>query len=173
MDYKDLTSILLKITGAALIFLYLSWMPSIISAAIKHNEPFYLLELFIDVLPNIVSLLLAIFLFIFPATIANKLIGGGKLTYDETFVDSLQIVAIRLIGIYHIFTSIIDLIHHFSKAILGPAIYEKMGVISPTGWTPDLVGWTIATFVELAIALWLTFGAEGILRFIQQNRGRA
>lgn len=171
MDYKDLTAILLKTTGAILIFWYLSWLPSLIPTVTK--QPFSELTLFIDALPTIVGLVFAGLLFSFPATISNKLIDGGKLNRDATFVDSLQIIALRLIGIYHVITSIIDLIHHFSTAILAPTIYEKMGLTPPlTGWTPDLVGWSIATFAELAIGLWFTLGAEGILRLVQKIRGR-
>lgn len=171
MDYKDLTAILLKTTGAILIFWYLSWLPSLIPTVTK--QPFSSLLLLIDALPTIVGLMFASLLFTFPATVSNKLISGEKLNQDETFVASIQIIALRLIGIYHVIASIIDLAHHFSTAILAPTIYEKMGVTPPlTGWTPDLVGWTIATFVELAIALWFTFGAEGILRLIIKIRGR-
>jgi len=171
MDYKDLTAILLKTTGAVLIFWYLSWLPSLIPLATK--QPFSGLLLLAEALPTIVGLVFAGFLFTFPATVSNKLITGEKLNHDETYVASLQIIALRLIGIYHVFMSITDLTHHFSTAILTPTLYEKMGVTPPpTGWTPDLVGWTIATFVELAIALWFTLGAEGILRLLQKVRGR-
>jgi hypothetical protein len=171
MDYKDLTAILLKTTGAVLIFWYLSWLPSLIPLATK--QPFSGLLLLVEALPTIVGLMFAGLLFTFPATVSNKLISGVKLSHDETFVVSLQIIALRLIGIYHVITSIVDLIHHISTAILAPTLYENMGVTPPlSGWTPDLVGWTIASFAELAIALWLAIGAEGILRLIQKLRGR-
>jgi hypothetical protein len=170
MDYKDLTAILIKILGAALLFWYITWLPSLIPLAVK--EPFSFKLLLTEATPAIIGLLFAFIVFTYPATISNKLISGEKLNYDATFADSIQIIAIRLIGVYHIMLSVTDLVHHFSKAILTPSFYESMGRIAPpTGWTPDLVGWVIASFAELFIALWFVFGTEGILRFIHKLRG--
>lgn len=172
MDYKDLTAILLKITGAALIFIYLPWLPASIPIAL--NTPFNGLRLFFELLPTLTGLAIAFVIFKFPASIANKLISGPKLTENQAFVTSLQVVALRLIGIYHTFMAITDLAHHFSVAVLTPRMYKSfVGYASPqSGWTPELVGWTIATFIELMIALWFVLGAEGILRLVEKVRGR-
>lgn len=80
MDYKDLTSILLKTTGATLIFWYVSWFPSALSTGFE--QPFDGTKLFIELLPPIFGLGMALFIFNFPATIANKLINGEKLSHD-------------------------------------------------------------------------------------------
>ena len=171
MDYKDLTAILVKTAGAIMFFWYLPWLLSLILNVINQSSSG--IALFIYALPTIVGLAFAVLLFTFPSTISNKLISGEKLNHDATFVDSLQIVAMRLAGLYYVATSIFDLIHNFATVILTPTIYEKMGVTPPlTGWTPDLAAVTITTFVELAIGLWLILGAEGILRMIKVIRGR-
>lgn len=171
MDYKDLTSILLKTAGATLIFWYVSWLPSALSTGFEW--PFDGAKLFIELLPPLFGLGLALFIFNFPATITNKLINGEKLSQSEGLANTLQVGAIRLIGIYHLLTGTIDLVHHFSVALLTPRLYENMGIAQPpSGWTPDLIGWTISTFIELAIALWFVLGAEGIIRLVHKTRGR-
>lgn len=170
MDYKDLTAILIKVTGAALFFWFLTWLPSLLP--LTRDEHITIQMLFIEAFPAIVGLVFATLVFAYPATIANKLISGGKLNFDTAFANSIQIVAIRLIGIYHVMMSVSDLVHHVSKALLTPHMFQDMGLANPpSGWTPDLVGWVIASFVELFIALWLVFGTKGILRFIEQIRG--
>lgn len=170
MDYKDLTALLAKITGAALLFWYISWLPTLIPGALQ--APSFWWAIFVNIVPSIVPLLLAIVLFVFPATVTNKLIGGNKLNTDAAFLKGLEILALRLIGLFYVFNSIVDLAHHFAKVLITPSFYEKMGVIAPpTAWTPDTAAWTLATFVELGLALWLVFGAHGIANAIQRLRG--
>jgi hypothetical protein len=169
MDYKDLTAILLKVTGVALIFLFLNRLSFTLGLLAKDSYNIQILLL--ETLPNAFGILLGCILFFFPATISNKLISGEKLNHDATFVNSLQIAALKLLGIYQILMAIIDLVHHFSKAMIIHNMLEKTGAFAISAWTPDLIAWVIATIVQLLIALWFTFGAEGILGFIQKIRG--
>jgi hypothetical protein len=172
MDYKDLTAILIKITGAALFFWYLTWLPSLLPLA--REEHISLQMLVAEGFPAIVGLIFSAIVFTYPATITNRLISGEKLNFDDTFASSIQTIAIRLIGIYHVMIAVSDLVHHASKALLTPHLYQDMGLANPpSGWTPDLVGWVIASAIELLIALWFVFGAKGILRFIEQARGHS
>ena len=170
MDYKDLTALLAKLTGAVLLFWYISLLPSLIPGVLQ--APSFWWAIFVNIVPSIIPLLLAIALFVFPATVTNKLVNGNKLNTDAAFLAGLEILALRLIGVFYVFNSMVDLTYHFAKVLITPSIYEKMGVIAPiTAWTPDAAAWTLATFVELGLALWLVFGAHGIANAIQRLRG--
>lgn len=170
MDYKDLTALLAKLTGAVLLFWYISSLPSLIPGVLQ--APSFWWAIFVNIVPSIVPLLLAIVLFVFPATVTNKLVKGNKLDTNVAFLAGLEILALRLIGVFYVFNSIVDLVTHFAKVLITPSIYEKMGMIAPpTAWTPDTAAWTLATFVELGLALWLVFGAHGIANAIQRLRG--
>ena len=170
MDYKDLTALLAKLTGAVLLFWYISSLPSLIPGALQ--APSFWWAVFVNIVPSIVPLLLAIVLFVFPATVTNKLVNGNKLNTDAAFLAELEILALRLIGVFYVFNSIVDLATHFAKVLITPSIYEKMGMIAPpTAWTLDTAAWTLSTFVELGLALWLVFGAHGIANAIQRLRG--
>lgn len=129
MDYKDLAAILIKITGAALFFWFLAWLPSLIPLA--SDVPFSVSMLLANSFPAIAGLLFAVALFSFPATITNKLISGETLNFSSAFAGSAQIIAIRLIGLYHIMIAVTDLVHHISKAILTPRMYQEMGLPNP------------------------------------------
>lgn len=170
MDYKDITAILLKTIGAVLIFWHLTWLPASFVYFLK--EPFDAYGFLVVAVPAFLGLGIGVFIFTFPATISNKLIAGAKLSKTESFTASIQIVILRLIGIYHVFIALTDLLGHFSKAILISRQYKDMGM-AQSGWTPDTLAWTIATLLELAIAIWFVLGAEGIVRMIQKIRGRA
>jgi hypothetical protein len=88
MDYKDLTALLIKLIGAVLIFWSVAWLPSVISGAFQ-AKLFWEYALFF-VAPTIVPLLLAILLFTFPASIANRLVDGSKLESPHTFMRELE-----------------------------------------------------------------------------------
>ena len=172
MDYKDLTALLAKLTGAVFLFWYISWLPTLIPGALQ--APSFWWAIFVNVLPSIVPLSLAVLLFAFPATVTNKLVGGNKLNTDAAFLVALEILALRLIGVFYVFNSVLDLITHFAKVLITPSLYEKIGVSAPpTAWTPDTAALTLATFVELGLALWLVFGAYGIANALQRLRGRS
>lgn len=171
MDYKDLTALLAKLVGAVLIFWYVSWLPTLVPGALQ--APSFWWAIFVNVIPSIVPLSLAVVLFTYPATVTNKLVGGSEISTDDSFLVALEILALRLIGVFYVFNSVVDMATHFSKVLITPSLYEKMGMPAPsTGWTPDLAAWTIATFVEFGLALWLVLGARGIANAIQRLRGR-
>lgn len=171
MDYKDLTALLAKLTGAILLFWYISWLPTFVPAALE--APSFWWAIFVSIVPSVVPLLLAFVLFTFPATVTNKFIDGSKISTSNSFLVALEILALRLIGVFYVFNSIVDLAGHFSKVLITPVIYEKMGVPAPyTAWTPDLAAWVIATLVELGLAIWLVLGAQGIAKAIQRLRSR-
>ena len=171
MDYKDLTALLVKLIGAVLLFWYVTWLPTLVPGALQ--APSFWWAIFVNVVPSIVPLLLAVVLFSFPTTVANKLIGGDKLSTDAAFLVALEILSLRLIGVFYVFHSIVDLSTYFAKVLITPGLYEKLGSPAPpTAWTPDTAAWTLATFVELGLALWLVLGAHGIANAIQRLRGR-
>lgn len=171
MDYKDLTALLIKLIGAVLIFWSVAWLPSVISSAFQ-VKLFWEYALFF-VAPAIVPLLLAVLLFTFPASIANKLVDGSKLESPQTFMRELELLALRLIGVFYLFRAGVDLVHHIAKVGLTARIYEASGSLPPpTAWTPDLAANVVATIVELCFALWLTLGGKGIVSAIHRIRGR-
>jgi len=172
MDYKDLTALLLKVAGAVLLFWHISWMPSLIPD--EAGGSFFWLAFLKAWLPSIGSLLLALVLFLFPATVANKLIQGQSLNSDKSFLISFQILALRLIGVSYAIKSIVELVGHLVRIILTPKIYMEMGQMPPlTAWTPALAGYVVGALIELGLALYLVFGAEGLSNMIQKIRGRS
>jgi len=171
MDYKDLTALLVKLVGAVLIFWSLAWLPSAISGALQAK--IFWQGLLISVVPTLIPLLLAILLFTFPALIANKLIDGSKLENPHTFTKELELLALRLIGVYYLFRGGVDLVYHIAKLGLTARIYEAHGTPPPpSAWTPDLAANVVSTVVELCFALWLTLGSKGIVNVIHRIRAR-
>ena len=171
MDYKDLTALTLKIAGAIMLFWYLSLLPAMISGALK--TPNFWITFFYSFLPSLVNLSYSALLFFIPVTVTNKLIHGENLNHDKKLFISLEILVIRLIGIFYLFNGIVDLAQHIFTVLYTPRFYLVMNEISPnTAWTPKLVGATTATVLEIVIALWLVIGADGISNLIRRIRGR-
>jgi hypothetical protein len=171
MDSKDLTRLLVKLIGAVLVFWYLAWLPSAISAAFQAK--LFLQGLLLHFAPAVIPLVLGFLIFMFPATITNKLIDGSKLETPQTLVTELELLALRLLGVFYLFRGGVDLAYHVSKLGLTSRIFEAYGSPPPpTPWTLDLAANMVATIVELCFALWLTLGSQGIINAIHRIRGR-
>ncbi len=172
MDYKDFTALLVKIIGAILIFWYLSWLPGAIGSAFMAQS--FSQGFFFNILPVVLPLLLAILIFQFPATLTNKLISGASVSSQTELLLVAQQVLLKLLGLFYIFRSVVDLVFHVSKIYFFERMSEAYGIAKPQSiWSPDVAAGIACTLVELALAIWLAFGSKGILNFVDRIRGRA
>ena len=172
MDYKDITALLVKIIGAVLIFLYLSWLPGAIGAAF--TTPSFSQGFLVNIVPTALPLFLAIFIFQFPATITNKLISGVSTDNQSEHLLPIQTVLLKLIGVFYIFRSVVELVFHVVKIYFRERMIETYGGARPPSmWSPEDAANIAATLVELSFAIWLAIGSKGIVSFIDRIRGRA
>ena len=168
MDYRNLTNLLIKITGVALIAYSIIEIPAYISYYISSQVDSFWGFIGISLVPMFVPILVGIVFLFFPATVTNKLISGD----DETNTASIDIlaaerIAFSTLGLYLLFRVISDLIFH------GTSIYLalKAGTIARynTGYQ-DPYALVVATLAELIFALWLLFGSAGLVRFVSKIR---
>jgi len=171
MDYKDVTALLLKIVGAALVFWYIAWLPSTIFGALDAKTLAQAIAL--SIVPGLLPLLLGIFLFMFPATISNKLIDGSKLAPTATGFREFEVLALRVVGVIFVFRALVDLAYHLARVAVTNSIYDAYGSSRPpTPWSLETAAGVIATVVELGLALWLAVGTQGLVRLLDRVRGR-
>jgi hypothetical protein len=171
MDYKDVTAILLKIVGAALVFWYVALLPSTIFGALGAKTLGQALGL--AIFPGVLPLLLGIFLFMFPATVSNKLIDGSKLAPTTKGFREFEVFALRAVGVFFVFRALVDLAYHLAKVFMTNSIYDAYGTSRPpTPWTLESAAGVIATVIELGLAIWLAIGTQGLVRLLDRTRGR-
>lgn len=171
MTYKDITALLIKLIGAVLVFWYLSWMPSAIGAAFA--APAFSQGLVLNILPAVLPLILAVLIFQFPATITNKLIDDASVSANPEALLLVQEVLLKLLGIFYIFRSVVDLVFQAAKLYFRERMIETYGGVRPLSmWSPEDAASVVSTLVELAFAIWLAVGSKGIVQFIDRMRDR-
>jgi len=113
-------------------------------------------------------ILLIVFLMIaFPLTVAGKIVPGdiddGSISNESK--ESVQGVILSVAGVIILAIRLPDLVYWIIYIMM---INEQGSTDGSLG--PDVIAPLITTFVEIAIALWLVFGARGIIGAIRTIR---
>lgn len=173
MDYKGLTALLIKIGGLVIVVVMISLLPTYVSAGIGALETSWLAFFTVAILPLLFPLMVGILMLVFPATIANRIIQGEKLSdLPTTYLPQLEQLAMTLLGVYLLFRAISDFVFHLSKLFWVRHLISIGEVATFDYLSPNTIGYLIATAVEATIAIWLTVGSSGILAFVRKLRDK-
>ena len=168
MDYKDLTTLIVKVFGAFLVVHVLGLVPTFTADAIMAFDGWFTIVQKI-VLPLIFPLSAGLFMLFFPATLTNKLIQGEKIVGVPSYLPQLERIALSLLGFYLLFSTVSDLCYHVSRLVLARGqSASRLASETPT----DIHGAIIGSSIGLLISLWFIFGARGLLRFVSKLRDR-
>lgn len=111
--------------------------------------------------------LAAILLWMFPLTIAAKLIPNIKTQEPPKSLDSteIEVIAFSILGLWVLASALSDAFHWVTY------IYIIKNSVAPrVELSPENIGNIVATVVELAIGFWLLFGAKGVIGVIRRMR---
>ena len=173
MSYKELTALLIKVGGLVIVVVMISLLPSYVSAGIGALETSWFAFFAVAILPLLFPLTVGILMLVFPGTISNRIIPGGKLSeLPNIYLPQLERLAMTLLGVYLLFRAISDFVFQLSKLLWVRHLISIGEVPTLSYLPPDTVGYLIATVVEGAVAIWLTVGSAGILAFVRKVRDR-
>jgi len=183
MDYKDLTALLIKTAATVILFWYVAAFPAALVNVffMFKNEAIYeqashvavLQGAIFTLLPQLLGLLLALFVFLFPRSVSNKLVAGAPLSSQPQFLAAFQYAALRLVGLYFIYRGVVDVAYYVTKLYVRDA--EQLmayGRGVPSSWSPDEAAGLVSSLVEIVFAVWLVLGARGIVGIVDRLRGR-
>ena len=183
MDYKDLTAILIKTAATVMLFYFAASVPAAIwGIVIAFNagplpegaQPVVWQTALSTGLSVAGGMAIAIFVFLFPRSVANKLIQGEPLSSTPNAMLNVQVAALRIIGIYYIYRSIVDAAYYAGRIYVRYSIAGGTSGVAPPGtYTPEDVAGLISTSIEMCLAICLVLGARGLLGLIDRLRGRA
>lgn len=170
MNYNELSSLLLKISGLIIIIFTVINIPNYFIGYYSTQNFFgnevsdlaaFLGSVF---LPAFITIAIGFLLFKFPKTVTNKIIAGSSES-SSADLKTITAVAYSAIGMYFVAFSIADLVYW--------AIYYGMilnELKTNEFFTIDNKVKVIATFVELLIGLILLLGSSGINNLIIKIR---
>ena len=164
MNTKELSELIIKLGGMFIIVETISGIPEFISAYSAYSS--HSLKFFISlvVLPNIIPILIGIFLFNFNSKISDKIIVSNIQPFEskkDSHLKSIESVALSVLGFYLLSVSIADIIYLITGYIKSKSSYYAIS----TNTTSNLYILTpsfISTLSELFIAIWLIYCSKRI-----------
>lgn len=111
--------------------------------------------------------LVGVLLWFFPLSVARKLLPVMREPRSEQAMDAriALTVGLTLIGVWVLAYALVDAAYWFTLFVRtrhpGAVYFE---------WSHEQVANVVATVVEVAVAIWLIFGASGIRRLIHRYR---
>jgi hypothetical protein len=173
MDYKSLTSLVLRLTGAVIIISAVTSTPQTFATLInleyaagvdKTGVNIWLLTVVASGLPILVGLLLIYF----PASVANGIISGGAEAAD---VRLLQQVAFSVLGLYFITVAAYDAVFWIAKLKIYSAIWDELDTYGQPfrPLRPDFAG-LVATGAQFVAGIILLLSGRGLAHFVHRLR---
>lgn len=167
MDYRDITTLLIRIAGVVIIIFGIIQIPGYFLNYYQLHEDSFFYFLGITLVPVFLIVVLGAVLWLFPGTIVNKIVVGPNQPIKFQS-DQVQVIAFSTLGMYILFRGVSDLV--FWVSFMAMTFYsEPSTTIIPLDRYADL----FATFTEIIFGMFLIFGSNGISSYISMIRGRS
>ncbi|AKC87085.1 hypothetical protein [Pseudoxanthomonas suwonensis] len=164
MSREDVVAVAVRLFSVFLVLGVLRQLPGTIALfAVDVDRGLVALSLLLLLL----GALVAVLLWFFPLSVARKLLPVMREPRSEQAMDAqvALMVGLTLIGVWVLAYALVDVAYWltlFVRTRHPGAVYFE--------WSHEQVANVVATGVEVAVAIWLIFGASGIRRLIQRYR---
>jgi hypothetical protein len=117
--------------------------------------------------PLLLQFIACVWLWIFPATLAAKLLrsGSSQVRVSDTSLAEWQNLALIAVGVFVLAGAVPDAIYWLILVIGGLRLAPAQDIFNL-----EQKANALATLVEIAIGVWLVFGASGIGAFVHRLR---
>ena len=177
MDFRELTKLLFKISGALMLVQVVATMPRYFAPSVQMlNESFSLFFAAI-VLPFSIPVALSLFLLFFPGVVANRLVTTAAASLpaieSQSFVVQLERALLSLLGLYLVYRAILDAFAQLVRYVSYRTAWNTQMPNSPLppDFTSEMYGSVAGIGVEFAVGLLLMFGAKSIQSVLSRMRG--
>ena len=164
MDARSLGVILLKVAGLVLIAMSVAELPGYFPLA-RRGWDWSLGEVLATAALSLGPLaLLGLLLWLFPGTIANKIVTGPPAPGGETNARSVELIALTVLGLFLVARGLMDGVRDVAFIVV--AQRQAPDAMLP----PAILAHMAAALAELVIGVGLCIGAPGISRVIARMR---
>lgn len=166
MTLRDLTALTIKISGVVLFVLIVARLPEYLKAFLTDSANSGPNVFWIYFLPLVLPALVSVLLFMFPITIANRIVTPSSNEVDTKLdLVSIELVLIRVLGLLLVYFAISDLVFHLSNLYL-----VKRDLGSNFSIQAYRYPYLIATAAEFIFAFWLLVGTRNVVNLIKKLR---
>jgi hypothetical protein len=170
MDYKSLTSLVLRLTGVIIVVSSVTSTPRTFIGLIylrgveaTGNMEIWLLAVVASAFPVLAGLLLIYF----PATVANRMVSAGTGTIDTLL---LQQVAFSVLGLYFVTVAAYDAVYWWAKLRIYFAVYNELNFGRPDSLRNEDFAGLVSTGAQFIAGVILLFGGRGLANLFQRLR---
>jgi hypothetical protein len=169
MDYRSITTLLLRLTGVVILAAALiqapKWIVSLIlsTASGGVNAGDWLLT----AVPSTVSTLIGLLLIYFPATVANRIVSGGGESMDNRHLEQ---IGFSILGLYFVATAMFDGVYLLAKLRLYPLIFYPDLSDRPIRLTDSQFADIASTGTQFVVGVALLFGGRGLANIVHRLR---
>jgi hypothetical protein len=166
MDYRDITNLLLKIAGAVIVAYAIIEVPAYVSYYFSLRDGSLGAFVGMTIIPMLIPLILGFGLLLFPETVTNKLLKGGEISTESSIdLEAVERIAFSVLGLYLLFRVVSDLFYHGTSMF---ALSRHVEDVIEAYANPYAL--LVAAVAELVFALYLLFGAGGLVRLLAKLR---
>ncbi len=172
MKAKIISDLLLKVAGIMILILSIPNIHYYVLIYSQFQEKTLPLFLSTVIAPNIIPILLGIFLFTKPGKITGKIVenSGDPINELQDFpYVKVEQLCLAVIGYYLLATSSAEIIFQIANFVQAKASIPYRSASPPSNsliFTPDF----ISILGQLGVSLWLIFGAKGIVKTVTKFR---
>ncbi len=169
MDLRQISKLLIKISGMVVIVFAITGIPSYITGYIiqSANAPVNLVTWVL--VPLIFPLIIGSVMWFFPGAINNIIIGhNSELSLNNKTLNELERIAVTVLGLALMFFALSDMAFHITYVVASN--YLDSAKLTTITISAENWGFILATLVEIVFALYLLIKANGLLLLLRKYR---
>ena len=173
MDYRTITSLMLRVAGVLILVQFITSIPQTIANLLHFggSQAQGLDSLWLSAMAPVLPLAIGLVLIYFPSAITNRVVRTVEPVDANGFTESLLPVALACLGVYFMCAALYDGVYWFSKVRLHYVVADKLRWVGPPPTLmPDEFAGIASTLTQFIIGIALTFGSKGIGKLVMRMR---
>lgn len=167
IDFRSVVRLVLKLGGLALMIYGLVAFASFAPIFFTRGDSNFAMDAVGFMTAPLITTLFGLFLWLFPSPVSNTLIrkGGAAGQEQQIWTSQLEVIGVGLLGLWLLYRGLSDLVYHL---VTYGTRAQSTGLYAD-GYS-EFPAYMVATIAELVVAVFLIFGARGIVRLLRQVR---
>jgi len=169
MDYRQLSNLLIKISGVVIIVFVVTGIPGHINSFYYQGQETLAKFAVLVIFPLMFPFIIGLMMWFFPGTMTNKMLDKSiDSAPSKGAFEEFERIAITVLGVTLLFFALSDLT--FNLAFVYVTHMQNAGVITAFSISAQDWGHILGTLVEIMFALILLLKAKGVMLLLKRMR---
>ncbi|USF86400.1 hypothetical protein [Candidatus Endoriftia persephonae] len=169
MDYRQLSNLLIKVSGIVIVVFAVTAIPGHINSFLHQGQDTLAKFAMWVIFPLIAPVIIGLLMWSFPGTITNRVFDKSiESSESNRAAEEIERIAVTILGLILLFFALSDLAFNFTYVYFTNK--ENAGVITSFRISPEDWGHIVGTIVEIAFALTILLKSKGVILLIKRLR---